>query len=75
MQCIASFGGDYAVGTVIESWDGTSWSVLHSPNRGMWSELDGVSCASATACIAVGFHQPTGTGVFKTLIEAGTASG
>jgi hypothetical protein len=63
------------VGTLIESWNGTSWSVVHSPNRGSWSELDGVSCASAIACMAVGFHQPTGTGVFKTLIEAGTASG
>jgi hypothetical protein len=43
--------------TLAESWDGTRWSVLRSPNRGRAAKgnaLFGVSCASPRACMAVG---------------------
>jgi hypothetical protein len=42
--------------TLVETWNGTSWSVQTSPNpRGaIGSELSGVSCTSTTACVAVG---------------------
>jgi hypothetical protein len=56
--------------TLIESWDGTSWSVVHSPNPGPANSqnyLNGVSCTSAVACTAVGYRY---NGVFKTLIES-----
>ncbi|MDQ6772964.1 MAG: hypothetical protein M3024_08250, partial [Candidatus Dormibacteraeota bacterium] len=39
-----------------ERWDGTSWTLQNTPNPsgGKFSELNGVSCASATACMGVG---------------------
>ena len=54
--------------TLIESWNGTSWSLVPSPSRGKHSYLDSVSCA-AGACMATGNHGG------KTLIESGPASG
>ncbi len=69
-------GNDGAVGsvpsTLVESWDGTSWSVVHSPspNPGFGDYLDGVSCVSATACTAVGQRSTTDAGVGKTLVES-----
>jgi len=55
--------GSYEVGpvtggrdkTLIESWNGTRWSVVPSPNGpGRINGLDGVSCTSRTFCMAVG---------------------
>ena len=42
--------------TLAERWNGTKWSVQHTPNPAgaTSSELDGISCASGSACIAVG---------------------
>jgi hypothetical protein len=57
--------------TLIESWNGTRWSVVPSPSPPR-SELSGVSCVSAVACTAAGFHF---TSENRTLIESGTASG
>ena len=39
--------------TLAESWNGTAWSVMPSPNGG-FGYLNGVSCVSATSCVAVG---------------------
>jgi hypothetical protein len=42
-----------------EQWNGTSWTVEPVPNlgtAGSSSQLIGVSCASATACMAVGYY-------------------
>jgi len=63
--------------TLIESWNGTSWSVVPSPNRGsISSALNGVSCTSATACTAAGtYYQSGNTDMARTLIESDTASG
>jgi hypothetical protein len=43
--------------TLAESWNGTTWSVLKTPNPpgSHNSALTGVSCTSATFCIAVGY--------------------
>jgi hypothetical protein len=38
---------------LIESWNGSTWTILSSPNASN-SNLSGVSCTSATACTAVG---------------------
>jgi hypothetical protein len=58
--------------TLVESWDGTSWSVVPSANAGLptsFNLLNGVSCVSAAACTAAGYfygsHSPE-----KTLIES-----
>jgi len=46
--------------TLTERWNGTGWSIVPSANQAgsAISELDGVSCVSATFCVAVGFSQP-----------------
>ncbi len=47
--------GDYV--TLAEVWDGTSWTVESTPNPAKASQLLGVSCSEASACIAVGSWQ------------------
>ena len=52
----------YTVGpapTLIEHWDGTSWSIIPSPNRrtDAFNVLNDVTCVSATDCWAVGGYQ------------------
>ena len=43
--------------TLIETWDGSAWSITPSPNTSptQANQLSGVSCTSATACVAVGY--------------------
>jgi hypothetical protein len=61
--------------TLIESWDGSTWSIVPSPNPSLAenSSLGGVSCTSPSACTAVGSYD-TSTGT-ETLVETwnGTA--
>src|SRR5262249_52179668 len=58
--------------TLVESWNGTRWSVVPSPNRGVrYNELHGVSCAPAATCTAAGSHGKNGR---WTLIESQPAS-
>ena len=58
--CIAV--GSYSNGTtgvtLAERWNGTTWSIEHTPNPtgASGSGLSGVSCASASACTAVGSY-------------------
>ena len=58
--------------TLIELWDGTTWSVVPTPNRGSGpdDDLSGVSCASAGACTAVGSYLNSSTHFGQTLIES-----
>src|SRR6267154_946307 len=58
-----------ALSTVIESWDGTRWSVVPSPNPATGGGFSGVSCASADACMAVGFSGSE-SGFHGTLAES-----
>ncbi len=54
---VGSFvNGSGATATLAEEWNGSTWSLIHSPNRSgaTGSELDGVSCTSASSCVAVG---------------------
>jgi hypothetical protein len=60
--------------TLIESWNGTSWSAVPSPSSASGSQLDAVSCVSATVCTSVGSYINT-SGASRTLIESETASG
>ena len=47
-----------AVVTLAERWDGTSWSLVRTRNPStIGNELVALSCASAAACMAVGFTQ------------------
>jgi hypothetical protein len=46
--------------TLVESWNGTRWSVVPSPNGpGKINGLDGVSCTSPAFCMAVGTQVTT----------------
>ena len=55
--------------TLVERWNGTTWSTMTSPNPSGAdsSTLDGVSCASSTNCDAVGYFDVSSTE--KTLAE------
>jgi hypothetical protein len=56
--------------TLVERWNGTSWSIFSSPNPigATESSLEGVSCASTSDCTAAGRYKES-TGTIKTLIE------
>ena len=43
--------------TLAESWDGTGWSIVTTPNPAgaSGSYFEGVSCVSSTSCMAVGY--------------------
>jgi hypothetical protein len=57
--------------TLIERWNGTTWSITTSPNSsaGHWNLLQGVSCASATSCVAVGYVADAGQSFADSLVE------
>ena len=60
--------------TLIESWNGTTWSVSSSPNKpGNGDHLNGVSCVSATSCQAVGFYA-NDSDYDRTLVESWNGS-
>jgi hypothetical protein len=57
-----------AMATLVEGWNGSTWSVISSPNEGKEASLTGVSCASPATCMADGswgYHE-------RTLTELGT---
>jgi hypothetical protein len=45
-----------AGGTLIESWNGTSWKVTPSPSKGDGDSLSGISCLSSKSCETVGWY-------------------
>jgi hypothetical protein len=53
----------------IEDWDGTSWSIVSSPNAGLNSSLNGIAAISANDIVAVGTLTTSSTGTTGTLIE------
>ncbi len=60
--------------TLIESWNGSTWTVVPSPNLGSFNNvLSGVSCTTPTNCVAVG-HYISASDVLQTLIETWNAS-
>jgi hypothetical protein len=67
-HCVAVGGS--GSGTLVESWNGRTWSVLESPNpEGSGTpRLNGVSCVSARSCVAVG-SDSTYEGPSQTLVE------
>src|ERR1700722_6161475 len=50
--------------TPAETWNGTTWSVVPSANKGSTGDtLDGVSCTDAAHCTAVGEYSTRSGGV------------
>ena len=68
-------GYHYAAGSnassLAERWDGTSWTIQPTPTQAgsLGDSLSGVSCTSATACIAVGSYQDSATNNAVSLAE------
>jgi len=65
--------GLYGVGSLaplIESWNGTRWTIVPSPNRNDSGVLNGVACTSLTFCVAVGTYFSGTDVVNKTLTES-----
>jgi len=59
-----------AQSTLIEHWDGVSWTIVPSPNQpsAFDSQLAGVACPSPTTCYAVGSYEIQN--LTNTLVEA-----
>jgi hypothetical protein len=58
-----------------EAWDGTKWTIQTTPvpvggASYKWSELDGVSCLTSTACMAVGDYALSDAQPFAGLAES-----
>jgi hypothetical protein len=53
--------------TLIQRWNGTSWSIVASPNAVGSNHLAGVSCPTAATCFAVG---DVSNGGYRTLVES-----
>jgi hypothetical protein len=73
-DCVAAGGNEVSDSptvrdqTLIESWNGTKWSIVPSPNgRGNLNSFISISCVSASACTAVGSQ---GDSAGKPLIES-----
>jgi hypothetical protein len=62
----------YFFHTLTESWNGTRWSVVHSPtpNGSLFIDLTGVSCVSAAACTAVGYYETNSGPPYRAFIES-----
>ena len=71
---IGSYDNGTTQQTLIERWDGTSWTIVSSPNTNATqsNQLADVTCVSAAECWAVG--QYFNGSVYQTLVERYTAS-
>lgn len=74
-NCVAA--GDRADGfgnadTLVESWDGSAWSVTSSPNPRPAQQLLGVDCTRGPRCVAVGYDGTSTDRPFRTLVETGS---
>ncbi len=61
--------GFSANGPLVESWDGTNWSMPQSTNSPTNATLSDVSCTAGNACTAVGYYTDNSFGATYTLAE------
>ena len=54
---------------LIEHWNGTSWSIVASPNPGAGNSLSAIAAVSAKNIWAVGYYNTSNSTVSQTLIE------
>jgi hypothetical protein len=54
-----------------ERWDGSSWVIqpVPDPPHGLGTNLDGITCPSATTCVAVGHYEDAVSGLELTAAE------
>lgn len=61
---------DFITRTLVEHWDGISWSIVASPNNlGDYNWLYSVDCSSVSDCWAVGYSDSGIDDTYQTLIE------
>jgi hypothetical protein len=54
--------------TLAERWNGSKWTLMSSPNPGAFADrLTGISCKSATSCMAVGYQLTSNTSPDRSL--------
>ena len=70
-----SSSGDFSQ-TLIESWNGSVWSIVPSPNTSptQINFLGGVSCSSPSACTAIGNYEASTSTAQQNLIESWNGS-
>ena len=57
--------------TLVESWNGTAWSIVPSPNQGTkQNQLSTVACATPSSCVALGAYRGDAA-IPHMLIESG----
>jgi hypothetical protein len=68
---VGSFGNGSFETAFAEQWNGNGWSIQNTPipSGAVGSNLNDVSCSSATACSAVGSYNASSTGPELTLVE------
>ena len=68
---VGNYESDSGALTLIERWNGATWSIVSSPNTAAPANnvLSGVTCASATDCWAVGYYNDDAGGADQTLTE------
>ncbi len=75
--CVAvgAYSNGTANQTLVETFDGTAWSIGSSPNKStsLENDLNAVSCTSTSSCVAAGAHFVNGVG--QTLVETGSSPG
>lgn len=73
---VGDYASSVAYGTLAERWNGISWQIQSTPNPtgAQGSYLSGGSCASASACTAVGDYTDT-AGFIITLAERWNGTG
>jgi hypothetical protein len=60
--------------TLVEVWNGSTWAIQSSPNKGQNDELVSASCISIAACTAVGSYENSSSGDQELLAEAWNGS-
>jgi hypothetical protein len=57
-MAVGSYDSGQGDQTLVEQWDGTSWAIVPTPDTSSADsdDLYGVSCTSATFCVAVGYY-------------------
>jgi hypothetical protein len=69
-------GEDSPVTTLVERWNGTRWKIVPSANRGTYfSQLNSVSCPTATFCYVVGSSAASQGSAQQTLAETWSGTG
>lgn len=72
-MAVGYFNTGKAYRTLAESWNGSAWSIVASPNETTSNDLKAVSCSSATSCMAVGYYSEA-SGLQQGLIESWNGS-